>query len=319
MFGIIMKNPEFCIGLLERIFPGRKVKELRFVYAADEDEEQLVQIEKLRKYFAQNRPDAEKSIIVDIEAKSIRMDVLFEDDEAWYDIELQMENVNHPPKRSRYYHAVKAVDSLNAGQPYDKLKPGFVIFICGFDLFGVNKPVYSFQMYDEKLGLPLGDEQYTMFLNSTCTDNVPKELENFYHYLRTGEVTAGDLWLERMDAAVAEASLRKEVRRKVTLYDEMQMMRTLLKEAEERLENQKLEIDKLESKRIALEASQAELEASKAELEASKTELEASKAQFDRMNRLNVRLAKLGRTDDIMKAAADEIYCRQLMNEMGIE
>ena len=192
MFGIIMKNPEFCIGLLERIFPGRKVKELRFVYAADEDEEQLVQIEKLRKYFAQNRPDAEKSIIV--------------------------------------------------------------------------------------------------------------------------------------DAAVAEASLRKEVRRKVTLYDEMQMMRTLLKEAEERLENQKLEIDKLESKRIALEASQAELEASKAELEASKaeleaskTELEASKAQFDRMNRLNVRLAKLGRTDDIMKAAADEIYCRQLMNEMGIE
>ena len=192
MFGIIMKNPEFCIGLLERIFSGRKVKELRFVYAADEDEEQLVQIEKLRKYFAQNRPDAEKSIIV--------------------------------------------------------------------------------------------------------------------------------------DAAVAEASLRKEVRRKVTLYDEMQMMRTLLKEAEERLENQKLEIDKLESKRIALEASQAELEASKAELEASKaeleaskTELEASKAQFDRMNRLNVRLAKLGRTDDIMKAAADEIYCRQLMNEMGIE
>jgi hypothetical protein len=36
MFAIIMKKPEFCIGLLERIFPGRKVKDLRFVYAANE-------------------------------------------------------------------------------------------------------------------------------------------------------------------------------------------------------------------------------------------------------------------------------------------
>ena len=299
MFGIIMKEPEFCIGLLERIFPGRKVKELRFIYAADEDEEQLEQMKLLRECFEQNKPEAEKSIIVDMEAKSIRMDVLFEDDMAWYDIELQVENVNHPAKRSRYYHAVKTVDSFNAGQPYEKLKPGYVIFICCFDLFGCNEPVYSFQMYEEKLNLPLGDEQYTMFLNSTCKKNVPKELESFYRYLRTGEVTAGDLWLERMDAAVEAASLRKEVRRKVTLYDEMQMMRTLLKNAEEQLE---------EKKNVLAEAC-AQLEAKDAELEAKDAELEVKAAQLERMKLLNVRLAELGRVDDILRAAEDDAFC----------
>ena len=162
MFGIIMKDPEFCIGLLERIFPGRKMKELRFVYAADEEEEQLKQVEILRRYFEKNTPEVEKTIIADLEAKSVRMDVLFEDDEAWYDVELQVENVNHPPKRSRYYHAVKTVDSFNAGQPYARLKLGYVIFICCFDLFGLNKPVYSFEMLEKNWGLSLGDEQYTI-------------------------------------------------------------------------------------------------------------------------------------------------------------
>ena len=137
-------------------------------------------------------------------------------------------------------------------------------FFCCFDLFELDKPVYSFQMYDSNLCLPLGDEQYTMFLNSTCTENVPKELENFYHYLRTGEVAAGDIWLERMDAAVEAASLRKEVRRKVTIYDEIQMLETLVKEAEERLKRQTQE---MAVKQAQLEEKDAQLEEKDAQLD----------------------------------------------------
>ena len=29
IFSIVMRNPEFCRGLLERIFPDRKIKEVR--------------------------------------------------------------------------------------------------------------------------------------------------------------------------------------------------------------------------------------------------------------------------------------------------
>ena len=180
----------------------------------------------------------------------------------------------------------------------------------------MNEPVYSFQMYDSNLCLPLGDEQYTMFLNSTCTENVPKELESFYYYLRTGKVTAGDIWLERMDAAVEAASLRKEVRRKVTLYDEMQMMSSLLKEAEEHLEKQKQEIA---AKQLELDAKMAQLESSQAQLENSQAQLENSQAQLEAMKRLNARLAELGRIDDIIKAASDEAYCSQLMKELNVK
>ena len=40
-----------------------------------------------------------------MESKSIRLDVLFEDERGWYDIEMQVENRENLPKRSRYYGA----------------------------------------------------------------------------------------------------------------------------------------------------------------------------------------------------------------------
>jgi len=318
MFALIMKNPELCKGLLERIFPGRKVKELRFVYSADEDGETQDVLRKIQKI----DPETEKTIIVAIEAKSIRMDVLFEDDEAWYDIEMQVSDVHNPAKRSRYYQAAKTVDSMKPGDSYDSLKPGYVIFICGFDLFGLDRPVYSFQMMDEKNNLPLGDGQYTIFLNSTCRKDVPKELESFYHYLQTGDVTAGDTWLERMDAAVTEANHREEVRSKVTLYDEMERANTYMKELEEAVAARNAEKARLEEAVAARDAENAKLEEAVAARNAENAKLEeavAAKNQMaERYSRLNAKLAEDGRVDDILKAAADEIFRMKLMEELGI-
>ena len=38
----------------------------------------------------------------------------------------------------------------------------------------------------------------------------------------------------------------------------------------------------------------------------------------NRVNDLNMRLSKLGRTDDILKAAADKGYQRKLFQEFGL-
>lgn len=38
----------------------------------------------------------------------------------------------------------------------------------------------------------------------------------------------------------------------------------------------------------------------------------------NRVNDLNMRLSKLGRTDDILKAAADKEYQRKLFQEFGL-
>ncbi len=47
-------------------------------------------------------------------------------------------------KRARYYHANMDLDSLEQGVDYDRLKPSYVIFICTFDYYGIDKPVYFF-------------------------------------------------------------------------------------------------------------------------------------------------------------------------------
>lgn len=299
MFAAVMKKPALCRGLIERVFPGRKVKELRFVYAADEDGENQDVLQTYR----QINPETEKTVIVGIEAKSIRMDVLFENDDAWYDIELQIVNRDHLPKRSRYYHAVKAVDGLRRGDLYGDLKPGYVIFICLFDLFGQNKPLHFFQMKDEN-GLPLGDEQYTIFLNTACEEGVPKELESFYRYLRTGIVAAGDAWLQQIDAEVREVNYREEVRGKMTLYDEMLQWQTMI---------ERLKAD-AEARQAMLEDNKKALEKSEIQLAESQTQL----AESQKLQELNVLLAKQGRIDDLI-AAAEDVECRQkLLKEFGL-
>jgi len=102
--------------------------------------------------------ETEKNISISPEIKSIRLDVLFEGETEWYDIEMQVENRGHLPKRSRYYHALKTAKSLKKGENYSTLKPGYVIFICMFDLFGMGEPMYTFEMCDyEKKGLKLGE------------------------------------------------------------------------------------------------------------------------------------------------------------------
>lgn len=49
-------------------------------------------------------------------------------------------------KRSRYYQANMDLDFLEHGQPCDKLKPSYVIFICTFDYFKKDEPVYFFPL-----------------------------------------------------------------------------------------------------------------------------------------------------------------------------
>ena len=76
------------------------------------------------------------------------------------------------------------LDFLAQGQPYKDLKPSYVIFICTFDRFKMDEPVYFFRSWDVEKGLPLGDLSYTIVLNTKCSsEKVPKALKPFYEYL----------------------------------------------------------------------------------------------------------------------------------------
>ena len=93
--------------ILRRILPDRRIKGI---------------------HIKDNSITTEKTIIAEIDAKSVRLDVLFEDEDAWYDIEMQVADLRNIPKRSQYIHAMISADTLKRGEDYNELKPSYVIF-----------------------------------------------------------------------------------------------------------------------------------------------------------------------------------------------
>ena len=208
MFAIVMQDEDLCRELLNRILPERKVKEIRFPVGHNPKT---------------IHHEIEKALIAGLDAKSIRLDVLFEDDASRFDIELQMENTYELPKRSRYYHAVMAVDDLKKGSRYSELKPCYVIFICPFDLMGQGEPVYRFQMLDQRNHLPLGDEQYTILVNTTSrAEKTSKELRALYDYLEREKIAEDDPFIKRLHEIVQITNQNREVRSIMTLAEEME-------------------------------------------------------------------------------------------------
>ena len=80
LFGKVMQNPELCKELLQRILPDLNIERIEY-------------------------PELQKSINMDMDARSVRLDVYVKDEkEVVYDIEMQVSHTKELAKRSRYYH-----------------------------------------------------------------------------------------------------------------------------------------------------------------------------------------------------------------------
>ena len=76
MFGKIMQDAELCKELLQRILPDLEIDHIEY-------------------------PEAQKSIRLDVDAKSVRLDVYVRDGKgSIYDIEMQVVDTKELPKRS---------------------------------------------------------------------------------------------------------------------------------------------------------------------------------------------------------------------------
>ena len=201
MFAIVMQDADLCKQFIERLFPGKKVADIKFR--------------------SDIKATAEATIIPGLFAKSVRLDVLFEDSDIYYDIEMQVEGEPFIAKRSRYYHSSMDTHTLKKGEPYSKLKPCYVIFICLHDPFGLKEPVYSFEMRDEKLGLQLGDESFTIILDVKASqEKIPKELETFFAYVSNESVAEDDEFIKGIHQRVEEANHDAEVIEIMTLAED---------------------------------------------------------------------------------------------------
>ena len=202
MFALVMNDAELCRGLLERIFPGRKIRMLKVCDGSD--------------------VEVQNTIITGMISKSVRLDVLFEDEDSLYSIEMQRFDDSALPKRGRYYASAMDIDQLRKGDEYKELKKNYVIFICTFDYYGMEEPIYFFEKYDVKKSLPYGDGTFTIILNTTCPiEKVPNPLKEFFGYVRSQETEGNDPFIGQIHQMVAELNGRKEIEQIMTLEEEL--------------------------------------------------------------------------------------------------
>ena len=207
MFAEVMRRKDACIGLLETIFEGRRIRDI--VYEDD--------------FYI----EPQKNIIFDPGNKSIRLDVYFEDEDAVYDIELQKVKRWNLAKRSRMYSSMMDANMLDKGLEYEELKDSYVIFICMFDPFEKGLARYTFRsICEEDWGLPLGDGRCIMFLNTKGSiGELGGNMDAFFGYINGGVSSigtgkdSGNEFVERLDECVLDINGDEDWRQGYMKYE----------------------------------------------------------------------------------------------------
>ena len=207
MFAEVMRRKDLCIGLLETIFEGRRIRDI--VY-----EEGL-------------SPEAQKYIAFNPGNKSIRLDVYFEDGDTVYDIEIQKADKGNLPKRTRMYSSMMDANMLDKGLEYEELKDSYVIFICMFDPFEKGLARYTFRsICEEAEGLPLGDGRCIMFLNTKGSiGELGSDMDAFFGYINGGVSSigtgkdSGNEFVERLDECVLDINGDEDWRQGYMKYE----------------------------------------------------------------------------------------------------
>ena len=159
LFAVALENPETCQLVLEIIL-GSKLPNVRV--------------------------HAEHSMLVSSDFRSVRLDIYASDEmQVHYNVEAQNQNQHNLSKRSRYHQAEMDVSSLKPGEDFENLRPGYVIFICAFDPFGLGLYRYTFEERCLERDIALGDETKKIFLNTKGKNDseVPQELIHFLGYM----------------------------------------------------------------------------------------------------------------------------------------
>ena len=196
LFGVVMRQEQFCKPLLEYIL-GFRIR--RIVYASEQES------------FEGAVPDA----------KSIRMDVYVEDDKGTvYDLEVQTTDKRNLGKRTRYYQSMIDIRALEKGQDYKKLKKSYVIFICNYDPYGRSRYIYTFRnRCDEEFDIELRDDAVKIIVNTKGTrGNISDELKAVIKYMDTG--VASDEYTRALDTEVESVKSDEKVRMNYMLLTE---------------------------------------------------------------------------------------------------
>ena len=201
MFAAVMTDAENCKALLERVL------EIAIDHVV---------------------VDKEKSFIYHPEYKSVRLDVYAKDEEgSHFNVEMQVAK-KEIVRRARYYHSQLDMNILLAGMDYENLPNCYVIFICDYDPFGLEKYRYTVKSsFLEDESFSYDDGSYTVFLSTKGKnrDEVPKELVAFLEYAGAdrehAEMDFHDEYVRRLQETVAKIRQDREMGVRYMLFSEL--------------------------------------------------------------------------------------------------
>ena len=218
IFSLVMRDPELCRALLMLVLPGEEFGEIKLMKSPnplideplDEDED-----------VHSPTVETQKSLKFVKNMHGVRFDAFVKSENVWAEVEMQTTSNLALGKRSRYYQANMDLDCLEEGDDYTKLKKCYVIFICTFDYFKKDEPVYFFRSWDTEKNLPLDDFSYKIVLNAACSpEKVPEELKSLYGYLNDPRRSQDSSLTRRIDARVKKFNT-DEWRRKYMTFEYM--------------------------------------------------------------------------------------------------
>ncbi len=218
IFSLVMRDPELCRALLTLVLPGEEFGEIKLMKSPNPlIDEPLDENENAHVLTA----ETQKSLKFVKDMHGVRFDAYIKSENVWAEIEMQTTSNLALGKRSRYYQANMDLDCLEEGADYTKLKKCYVIFICTFDYFKKDEPVYLFRSWDTEKNLPLDDFSYKIVLNAACSpEKVPEKLKPLYGYLNDPRQSQVSPLTRRIDARVKKFNT-DEWRRKYMTFEYM--------------------------------------------------------------------------------------------------
>jgi len=169
IFSKVMLNEKLCKKIIQEILDIPSIGHIKFL-------------------------DSERVIDVDINTKSVRLDIYVQDGKnTVYNVEMQVENTGELPQRSRQHQSIIDVDLLDKGDKYIELPNSYVIFICLKDIFKQGLYRYTFMNTCCELpDLKLEDGTQIVFLNTKGTNgDISEDAKAFLDYIE-GQTSESD-------------------------------------------------------------------------------------------------------------------------------
>lgn len=177
MFAHVMRDPDICKEMLEYLLPEHNIQ--RIEYVSDEEKSETGEQNQNIK------SDTQKTISNLFSKRAVRLDAYLDDGKTIYDIEMQAVSRSYMPQRVRLYQSQIDISQLNKGEPFEKFRPSYVIFICKFDPFGDGQYRYTFRnRCDENKVLTRNDGAYKIFFNTAgYRGNISRRLKELLKYM----------------------------------------------------------------------------------------------------------------------------------------